>query len=197
MTIGKKEAEAAINAIIGGASSVLFQNIRNNQHSMEKHFDKFKAQAGAAGNYPQGYFKKQTNRNIEKAQDINKLSANKQKAVLDKLGVTKRNFAKKHKEITDNFDTVSVATTSPAQSEDILPIVSAVLNDCTLYSASNDPEARFLAVAPIPKGYVGRSIEANGTKHRDCDHAVVVVNATAGSNPQVVTVFPATQAYAT
>lgn len=195
MTIRKADAEAAVKAIIS-APSILFSNIRQNQHTMEKHFNKETAKAAAKDKPPQGYFKKIGATIISKPTDANSLSTKKQSALFKSLGTNKRGFRAVHEQMTDRFETISVMETSAASKDDILPIVSQVLGSCELYSTRDRPTTRFLAVAPMPRGFVGRSIEHDGTKHKDCDYAVVVVDAGAGSNPQIVTVYPATEAYA-
>ena len=52
-----------------------------------------------------------------------------------------------------------------------------------------------MLVSSMPQGFYGRSIDQDGSKEMDCNHAVLIVNASSAVNPQIVTVFPASDAY--
>jgi hypothetical protein len=197
MPIRKLQAEAAIKALIACNAAEMFDKIRANQHSMEKHFSKGTAHAAAVSTgYPQGYFKRQKGVIFITSEDLQRpgLSAKTYEKALAAVGAKKKaDFGRKlgRRQIT-------VMEKSPASKDDILGLVDAVISSdaCELRESHVDAMARFLAVAPIPRGFYGRSIDDEGEKARDCDKAVLVINALSTSNPQIVTIFPANDQYA-
>jgi hypothetical protein len=196
MAISKSKAEGVIMALIACKASEMFEKIRGNQHSMEKHFSKQTAKAAASdAGYPQGYFKRVKNVVIKSSADLTR-GGLKQKTIataLDLVGAKRqRDFGKKLGQ-----GEIQVPEKSAASKDDILGLVDGVIrsSSCELRQSNDAPETRFLAVSPIPVGFYGRSIDAEGTKTKDCSLAVVVINAAATGNPQIVTIFPANTDY--
>lgn len=197
MTIRKVQAEAAIKALIACKAAEMFDKIRGNQHSMEKHFSKKTAhEAAVSTGYPQGYFKRQKGVVFISSQDLQRegLSQKTYGKALAAVGAKKKaDFGKKL-----GSRQITVIEKSPAGKDDILELVNAVISSdaCELRENNVDAMTRFLAVAPIPRGFYGRSIDNQGQKATDCDKAVLVINALSTSNPQIVTIFPANDQYA-
>ena len=195
MAISKANAQAAVTTLRDATPASLFATVKANPHAFEKHFTKSKARA-AAGDYAQGYFKRSRSVEVTSKEGFNQLSANKQTLVKKTIG------AKANKDVSLKLGQYNkrvpgglvLTRTEPVDVSAILDVMHGVLANCQLRQATADPDTRFLAVAPVPDGFVGRSIDADGEKSYDCDYAVVVVNAGAG-NPQVVTVFPTAAGY--
>lgn len=196
MTIRKTEAEAAVKALLASNAAEMFERIRGNQHSMEKHFSKKSAQIYAAlTGYPQGYFKRQNTVLFTSPKDIqnDRLSQKTIGKAMAAVGAKKKaEFGKKLKRRE-----IRVVEKTAADKSDILDLVNAILasDGCELRKSNADAETRFLAVSPVPRGYYGRSIDGQGTKGTDCDSAVLVISAQSASNPQIVTIFPANDQY--
>jgi len=196
MTISKANAEAAVRALNGCKAGDMFDRIKGNQHSMEKHFSKQTAQAGAVGGDPQGYFKRVKEVSFASRQDLDRTGI-KEKTVdraLDAVGAKRRaEFGKK----LGRKGPIVIEETSAASKDDILGLVSSVLGseDCELRRNKVQVETRFLAVSPMPDGFYGRAIDGGGNKSYDCDYAVVVIDAATASSPQIVTIFPADDTY--
>ena len=201
MVMSKTTAEAAVKALRETKNSVFFEMIKNNQHSMEKHFSKATAMAGA-DDYPQGYFKASYGIEIHGREDFNtKLTDNKKADVrkllnnpkdAKQLGLRIGQYNKKH----EDDGPLTVHKTKATNASAILDITTAVLSGgCSVHRNNVNPDTRFLAIGPIPQGFVGRTVDGDGVKGYGIDHAVVVINAPLGSAPQVVTVFPADDTY--
>jgi hypothetical protein len=196
MAISKTNAEAAVKALNACKAGEMFDKIRGNQHSMEKHFSKQSAQTGAVGGEPQGYFKRVKQVSFASKLDLERTGI-KEKTVsraLDAVGAKKRaEFGKK----LGRKGPISVQETSAASKDDILGLVSSVLSsaDCELRRNNVNVETRFLAVSPMPDGFYGRAIDGDGDKSYDCDNAVVVIDAATASSPQIITIFPADDTY--
>ena len=192
MPISRIAAESAIRALIACNAGEMFDKIRGNQHSMEKHFSKQAAMAAADDN-PQGYFKRIKNISIASSADLNAYRETKIfRKALDEVGAKKPSeFGKKLKRRT-----LVIPQKSAAQKDDILDLVTSVISapDCELRENRTNQDTRFLAVSPVPDGFYGRSIDNQGNK-TTCGMAVVIVNAAATTNPQIVTIFPAGMDY--
>lgn len=196
MAITKADAQAAIKALIACNAGEMFGKIRGNQHSMEKHFSKGSAyKAADETGYPQGYFKRGEHMRFDTKEDFQRkvISGKTRTAAL--LAVNARNPAEFEKKA--GGETVIVTQKSAASKDDILGIVTAVIASraCELRKASSNDQTRFLAVSPMPRGFYGRSIDKDEKKAKDCDNAVVVINAQSTTNPQIVTIFPADNEY--
>ncbi|MDX3977888.1 hypothetical protein [Shinella sp.] len=196
MTIKYSSAEAAIKALLSCNAGEMFEKIRGNQHSMEKHFSKQSAyEAAGQTGYPQGYFKRVANITIKSSDDLSRSNVFDKtvRAALLKVGAKKKaEFGKKLR-----GREIVVPQKSMAAKDDILGLVQQVIGSehCELRENNTDPNTRFLAVSPIPDGFYGRAIDAGNVKSRDCTMAVVVINATSTTNPQIVTIFPASDQY--
>ena len=200
MPISKLAAEAAVSVLLTKKAGDLFVTVQDNPHAFAKHFTKSKAAEEAAGGHgPQGYFKRVENIYIEGKEDfVKKLSENKQAEVMKMIN------AKKMADVSRMIGSwkskhdgeLVVKKTHASDTSEIFDVVRGVLTNATLYENNAQPMSRFMACAPMPKGFVGRSIVAAGTKTKTgLTMAVVIVNAAAASNPQVVTVYPVTPAY--
>jgi hypothetical protein len=197
MAISKTRAESAITALLGSGAPEMFDKIRGNQHSMEKHFSKQTAYAAAQQTgYPQGYFKQVTNFVFKSSLDLTRSNLTEktvQRALLAVNAKKRRDFGK----MLGKKGEITIPQKSVAGKDSILDVIDGVIRSDTLQLRQNndDPDTRFLAVSEMPPGFYGRSIDDEGDKAKDCDYAVVVVNATVTRNPQIVTVFPADFAY--
>lgn len=198
MPISKKNAESAIKALSASGTGEMFERIRGNQHSMEKHFSKQTAYEHAQlSGYPQGYFKRIQMRVFTSVDDRNQtgLQPKTWQRAMDFVGAKKqRDFGRK---LGSKGGEISIPEKSAASKDNILDLVGAVIDSqaCELRQNNDHLDTRFIAVAPMPAGFYGRSIDDQGVKGKDCDYAVVVVNAASTSNPQIVTIFPANANY--
>ncbi len=209
MAISRQNAVAAVNAIKDLRITNLFTMVKENQHILEKHYSKDAALEAAQGGQPQGYFKKKTKLYIDGGAAYGKLSVNKKAKIRKILNTNKTKPSQIGKPIgtynqnakKTNSDTLHLDVTSVIDNSIVLDIVTAVLNDKEhqLREANNPHKNnRFIVAAKIPEGYVGRSIDKNKKKDTDnVTHAVIVIQAALGSNPQIVTVFPANEQYTT
>jgi hypothetical protein len=196
MTINKLDAEAAIKALNGGKAAEIFSLIQGNQHATEKHFSKASAlEAAIKEGHPQGYFKRLTLVHFASKQDLGREGLSektKERALAEVKAKKPSEFGKKlgRREI-------SIPERHAAQKDDIFRLIYAVIGSPTCELRENNVQAdrRFLAVAPIPEGFYGRSINAQDQKATDCDKAVVIVDASHKINPKIVTIFPANNQY--
>ena len=204
MVMSLIRGQAAVNALCNLNASQLFSTIQANQHIAEKHYNKENAQAEALQvGQPQGYFKRQVSTEIHGLADFKNLSANKKSTVLGQIGNPK-DLRKGVSKGIGNFNRNSQLTstgTAALDSSAVMDIVHLLLNRATieLRQARGNANAlnnRVVVVDLIPAGFVGRAVDGGGTKSYTPNYAVVVINAPIGANPQIVTVFPADQAYA-
>jgi hypothetical protein len=192
MAISLANAQAAVKALTSCKAGDMFDKIKGNQHTMEKHFSKQTAEAAALQDgEPQGYFKRVATKTVT-SQNINAVSEKTRNKAFDLVKANKpAEFGKKLK-----GRELSVPEKSAASKDDILGIVSSVLSSgaFTLHENNKEPQTRFILVSPMPRGFYGRAIDQHGVKE-DCNHAVIVINAGSTSNPQIVTVFPSGDDY--
>lgn len=200
--INAEAAVAALQDLNGGA---LFNLIQGNPHIIEKHYKKAAAQQAAADDgHPQGYFKRETRTEVSGLADYRGLSDNKKSTVRQLIGNPKDNKAVSRligRYNSNHDERLAVYGSESVDSSAVMDIVYLLLNSPAreLRRARGDANAqntRFVVTGAIPDGFAGRSIDANGAKTYNVDYAVVVISAPGGLNPQIVTAFPADQAYA-
>jgi hypothetical protein len=202
MAISKMNAEAAVKALNGCKAGEMFDKIKGNQHSMEKHFSKQSAQTGAVGGEPQGYFKRVKQVSFASKADLERTGI-KEKTVERALAAVGADKARDFGKRLGRKGPISVPEKSAASKDDILGLVSSVLSSaaCKLRRNNTNVETRFLAVSPMPDGFYGRAIDGDGVKSKDgdkskdCNNAVVVIDAGRASTPQIITIFPADDTY--
>jgi hypothetical protein len=193
MAISLANAEAAVKALTACKAGEMFDKIKGNQHTMEKHFSKQTAEAAALQDgEPQGYFKRVATKTVT-SQNINTVSEQTRAKAFTMVGANKAaEFGRKLR-----ARELSVPEKSAASKDDILGIVSSVFSSgaFTLRENNKEPQTRFILVSPMPRGFYGRAIDQHGVKAKDCNHAVIVINASSTLNPQIVTVFPSGDDY--
>lgn len=196
--------QAAANALSNLSANQLFTTIQDNQHIVAKHYNKQNALNEAIlVNHAQGYFKRVVTTEIHGLADFKNLSPNKKVAVLNQIGNPKdlrKGVSKGIGNFNKNGQLTSTGTAA-VDSSVVMDIVHLLLNSNGIEyrQARGDANAlnnRVAVVGPIPAGFVGRAIDPHGTKSYAPNYAVLVISAPIGANPQIVTVFPADQAYA-
>jgi hypothetical protein len=195
MAISRRNATAAVNSLKGLEGATLFDMMRVNQHLYEKHLGKDTAQAAARrAERPQGYFEQEKTivfNSLEEFQDEGKVSQRRQDRWLEKRGWSRlkphqlRKRVRGEMKVTDDLVPGTLANLiSFALKQDVYG----------LYESVAHPDSRFLFVTDIPDGFVGRSVDGGGNK-ATVGLVVIVINAPAGANAQVVTAYPVDAAF--
>ena len=203
MAISKDSARAAVATLMQLKSCDLFDVIAANPHSFEKHFTKKDAQKNAE-DHAQSYFKRINYTDVTGAGDWKALSDNQKLRLNDEYSIDLsmqggiKKLSKAIGSAKKKHGGLQAWKTGEIDKSDIFDIMRAVLSDdaMELRESPDEPQARFRAVSPMPEGYVGRSVSADGNKTFQNNWALVVVNAPPGCNPQVITVYPVTPNYA-
>jgi len=200
MTISLNAAQGALLALQNQFRNNAFGTIAaNGKHLFAKHTSKQDALQGAKeSGTEQGYFKRVDTVTVNKAQynEWAKAEREGQTSKATKYLATKGidNL------ITSKQFKPSLAGTmdvnKPIGDDDYMTIIRAILfePDPVFCRSRANPDDRFVLLAYMPDGYVGRAIEPNGTKHKDVTDALMVIRA----RPQpvgIVTVFPAAPWY--
>jgi hypothetical protein len=196
MPISKQRAETAIKALQGGGVTALTSLGDFNQHIVEKHFSKGTALAAAQANAaPQGYFKRGTNVEIALYDDFRAKGVTRK----DRLQAVTNAGYKSIAEVMMKkpANPFAARAKTAAAMTDWSEIAWGVINstELTLHASTANAERNFMAIAPIPSGFYGRAIDQEGTKNRNVNKAIVVIDAGVTTCPQVVTIYPAGDAY--
>ena len=192
MVISRSSAEAAVNVLKSLGGSALGTLMSSNQHLFEKHLTKAKAKA-AAGGQPQGYFERVSTHEFVNSGQFKELQVSEKRKAkwleTKDIASINKNTAKKVKG--------SMTVTNEIGAGDIgsLLISSFSSSDFRLCESSDQVDTRFRFATRIPAGYEGREVDRHGNKDKAVEWVVIVVAAAQTTNVQLITIFPAKEAY--
>jgi hypothetical protein len=192
MAISKANAEAAVGALSKLHGSALATLMASNKHLFEKHLAKAKAfEAAKKAHQAQGYFEKVVNYVVNNSEDVKKQPTALQQRLFKKMGITALS-GKNARKVVGTWK-----LTNEAGEGDLGALLGSAFaaDQFWLYASGQEPETRFLYVTAMPAGFVGRSVDEHGAKDKNVTWVVIVVNGTSTTNPQLVTVYPAADAY--
>jgi len=182
MPVTREKAESVLQ-VLCESSTTKFAACQGNGHLFDAHYDKASASAAVTGGAPaKGYFKKAVDKDVLKPVRVGKKG-------------------KKRTEMVPTGETRPGTQPLEFGSTAIFNIVGAALagDDYELYSGGAAENDRFVYVAPLPKGYAGRSMVAGPggpqKQKTGITHIAIVIGGCNGGNVYVATAFPVDAAY--
>jgi hypothetical protein len=188
--IGVQTARSAVTNLAGMDMYQIKNLSLTNRHIFQKHTSRSQAEPHSQ-NQPQGWFEKVKTVIVTTESDYKQLSKGRQGRLQTASGLSARNLTqalRRNDPLVPQEFTLGVTDDVGIDGMPAL-IHAALQQDYSLYRAEDDPDSRFLFVAHIPAGYVGRTIHA-GSKTKLVGGLIIIVVQVVASMPQIITVYP-------